>query len=661
MTRIEAERRIGQLREIINDYRYRYHVLDESTMSEAAADSLKHELSQLEAKYPELITPDSPTQRVAGQALDKFTKAKHSEPMISLADVFSEQEISDWIVRIDKLGVVKPQFFVDAKMDGLACALVYENGIFAQAITRGDGHVGEDVTQNVRTIQNIPLSISKKTRTEIRGEIVIFKNDFDALNQKQVQKDLPKFANPRNLAAGTIRQLDPSVAASRPLRFIAYDIIGDDIESNFDMSQKLTEFKFQTSGRQKLLASLSQIMKFLDQLNQDREGLPFGTDGAVIKIDNRRDFKRLGIVGKAPRAAVAFKFPAEEATTVVRDIVLSLGRTGVATPIAILDPVIVAGSTVQAASLHNADEIARLDLRIGDTVIIYKAGDIIPQVKQVLPELRRQDSSVFNFESALKIQYPELEFERPVGEVAYRLKNATSGQVLKRSLEYFASKPTLDIEGLGEKNVAALIDAGLVKTIPDIYGIKSEDVAKLERFADISAGKLVKNIQAKKTPSLAKFLAALGIRHVGTRTAEDLAKEFTTLAKVQQASRQELLTIEGVGEIVAESVLAWFAEEENIKMLEDFERLGVIPQDYVAMSGKLSGLSFVVTGTLESMSRNEAEERIRALAGDFQKSITKNTSYLVVGENVGKSKLEKAQKLGVKTINEKEFFSLIQD
>ena len=438
MTKIEAEKRIIKLRELINDYRYHYHVLDESTMSEAAADSLKHELSMLEAEYPDLITPDSPTQRVAGKPLDKFTKVKHEKRMISLADVFSEEEIKDWIARNEKLipGGKIEEFFTDIKMDGLACSLKYRDGVFYQAVTRGDGLVGEDVTQNVKTIENIPLKIKELEDVEVRGEIVIFKKDFDRLNEFQRKNGEAEFANPRNLAAGSIRQLDPRVAASRPLKFIAYDLVSPDSLTWQEAYERLRAYGFQTSNEDRVFKAgeKSELFKYIAELDEYRKTLPFNTDGMVIKINNRAVYDKLGIVGKTPRGAVAFKFPAEESTTVVRDIVISIGRTGAATPVAILDPVQVAGTTVRHASLHNADEIARLDLRIGDTVIIYKAGDIIPQVKEVLVSLRPEGTVAFDYEEALRRQYPELEFVRPVGEVVYRVKGESSDFILKRAI-----------------------------------------------------------------------------------------------------------------------------------------------------------------------------------------------------------------------------------
>ena len=655
----DVRERVDKLRALINDYRYHYHVLDESIMSEAAADSLKHELAQLEEKYPELITPDSPTQRVAGQALDKFQKVTHSERMISLADVFSEAEVRDWLDRIAKLGAINPELFVDIKMDGLAMSLIYEDGLLKQAVTRGDGKVGEDVTMNVRTIENVPLSIAQKEHTEVRGEVVIFKADFDKLNEAQRAAGKPEFANPRNLAAGSIRQLDPKVAASRPLKFMAYDMVAPNLPKNSEVYERLRELGFRISGQQHIYNNLRDTMDFINSLNETRQNLPFGTDGAVIKVNDRKVYQALGIVGKTPRAAIAFKYPAEEVATTVKDIVISIGRTGAATPVAVFDPVQVAGSTVRHASLHNADEIARLDIRIGDTVIIYKAGDIIPQVNRVLTELRPSDSKPFDYLEALHEQYPELEFERPAGEVVYRVKGSNAGEMLKRAVEYYASKPALNIEGLGEKNVVALIDAGLVGSIADLYTLTAGQVEALDRFAEISAHKLVDNIQASKNPPLAKFITAIGIRHIGTQTAIDLAAHFKSFDALRDATESELIEMPGIGKIVAESILAFFADEDNLALLDKLKELGVEPVYQDTSGGKLNGLSFVVTGTLDSMGRDAAAEKIRALGGEFHSSVVKTTTYLVAGHNTGKSKLEKAAKYGTEVIDEAKFLELL--
>ena len=664
MEKQEAEKRILKLRELINDYRYHYHVLDESIMSEAAADSLKHELSLLEEKYPDLITPDSPTQRVAGRPLDKFEKVTHERRMISLADVFSTEEVREWVSRNYKLVPAKTKFeyFTDIKMDGLAMSLHYRNGILERAVTRGDGLVGEDVTMNVRTIENIPLKLRGKNIPEIveaRGEVVIFKEAFEKLNEEQKKKGEKPFANPRNLAAGSIRQLDPKIAASRPLRFMAYDLIAPNEKTHHDAYERLREFGFQTSKQDKVFENIEDVFKEIERLGETRGSLPFGTDGMVIKINDREIYDKLGIIGKTPRAAVAFKYPAEESTTKVRDIVIQIGRTGAATPVAIFDPVQVAGSTVRHATLHNADEIARLDLRIGDTVIIYKAGDIIPQVKEVLTTLREEGSEPFDYKKALKEQYPDLEFYRPEGEVVYRVKGLTSDLILKRGIEYYASKPALNIEGLGEKNVVALVDSGLVKSISDLYRLDVNKVKQLERFAELSAKNLVDAINASKTMPLAKFITALGIRHVGAQTAVSLANHFGSIEKLRDATEDDLLEINDIGKVVAESILAYFSDEDNLKQLDELKELGMNPTFEDPNKLPLNGKSYIITGTLQSMGREEAEDKLRAKGATITSSVVKTTTALIAGEKPGKGKTDKAEKLGIPTISETEFLKLI--
>ena len=665
INKAEAAARIEKLRELINDYRYHYHVLDESIMSEAAADSLKHELSKLEEQFPELITPDSPTQRVAGKPLDKFTKVHHEKRMISLADVFSEEEIKDWITRNEKLipgGRIK-EFFTDIKMDGLACALKYKDGLFVQAVTRGDGLIGEDVTLNVRTIQNIPLKIEEKSDVEVRGEIILFKKDFEEIQEKQRKMGEKEFANPRNLAAGTIRQLDPKIAASRNLKFIAYDLVTPNLPTHSEAYEKLRELGFRTSNEDRVFPAnnLKDLFTYIKNLDDYRKGLLFNTDGMVIKINDRAIYDKLGIIGKTPRGAVAFKFPAEESTTKVRDIVISIGRTGAATPVAILDPVEVAGSTVRHASLHNADEIARLDVRIGDTVIVYKAGDIIPQIKEVLTSLRPEGTKPFNYELALKEQYPDLSFVRPEGEVVYRVKGETSDFILKRSIEYYASKPALNIEGLGEKNVALLVDSGLVKSLPDLYRLTKAKISSLERFAELSAQKLIDNLEKSKTPPLNKFITALGIRHVGAQTAILLANKFGTIDNLRNAEKDSLLEIPDIGEVVAESILAFFADEDNLKMLDELKELGMNPVFDDLSKAPLSGKSYIISGTLEKFGREEAEDKLRALGATVTSSVTKTTTALILGAKPGASKLKKASSLNIPTMNEDEFLNLVRE
>ena len=634
-------------------------------MSEAAADSLKHELSQLEEQYPEFITPDSPTQRVAGKPLDKFQKVTHASRMISLADVFSESEIRDWVARNYKLvdRGTEFTFFTDIKMDGLAMSLHYENGIFQQAVTRGDGLVGEDVTMNVKTIQNIPLKLNLDNppeHLEVRGEVIIFKQDFEKLNQMQAKLGEKPFANPRNLAAGTIRQLDPRIAASRPLRFMAYDLVTPDLPTHQEAYVFLRQIGFQISGQDHVYTHLNEVFAEIKHLGQVRGDFLFNTDGMVIKINDRKIYSELGIVGKTPRAAVAFKYPAEESTSKVRDIVISIGRTGAATPVAILDPVEIAGSTVRHATLHNSDEIAKLDIRIGDTVIVYKAGDIIPKVKEVLFTLRPEGTEPFDYEKALKNQYPELEFERPDGEVVYRVKGQDSDFILRRNLEYFASKQALNIEGLGEKNVNLLVDAGLLKSLVDLYRLQKSDLIKLERFGELSATKLLNAIEGTKKAPLAKFITALGIRHVGAQTAVALADAFQSLETLRDATEEELLKIPDIGLTVSESILAYFADEDNLNQLDDFASLGVYPVYVNHDNDPLKGQSFVVTGTLTDMGREEAEDLLREKGATVTSSVTKNTTALIAGAKPGASKVTKAEKIGIKIISEAEFRELIK-
>lgn len=671
MNKAQATERIDKLKRLINDYRYHYHVLDESTMSEAAADSLKHELALLESEYPELLTEDSPTQRVAGEPLSKFTQVSHSSRMLSLNDVFNKEEVMAWVNRIQKLRPSEAfDYFADIKMDGLACALIYEDGRLTRAITRGNGFIGEDVTSNVRTIENVPIELRQSEgfsdllsgTTEVRGEIIMLKSDFAALNEQRATEGKPLFANPRNLAAGTIRQLDPALAAARPLRFRAYDMKRSnptELPTNDYVYEALRAIGISANSQARKFDSIDEVIKFADKWDKDRHDLPFNTDGLVIKLNNRALFEDLGVVGKAPRAAIAYKYAAEEATTIVKDIILSIGRTGTANPVAVFEPVVVAGSTVQHATLHNADEVARKDIRVGDTVIIYKAGDIIPQVLKVLTELRPAKTKPFDMEAELKRQYPELDFERVAGEAAYRMKNVSGPLLLKRALEHFASKGAMDIDTLGEKNVAALVDAGLVNTLADIYALTEEQVLTVDRFAKLSAQKLVGGIQATKQPPLARFIYGLGIRHVGSQTALDLADAFGSLPDLANASLETLQAVEGIGKVVAESILAWFADPDNAKLLDKFNELGVEPVHVRHDSGPLKDKKFVITGSLDSMSRDQAAEKIRSLGGVFQSTLGKDTTHLVVGGNVGAAKLAKAAKYGTTQISEDDLLKMI--
>lgn len=662
--------RAAKLRELINEYRYNYHVLNKSIMSEAAADSLKHELSQIEDKHPELITPDSPTQRVAGEPLPQFKKIQHRSRMLSLNDVFNEDEFMAWVRRIQKLsGREEIEFFMDVKMDGLACALVYEDGVLVQGVTRGDGFTGEDVTANIRTIESIPLRLRKSSgyelflngRTEIRGEIVMYKEQFKKLNDAREKEGQPKFANPRNLAAGTIRQLDPKLVAARPLQFHAYDLLRDnpdELPSNDFIYRSVRELGLIANSIAKTAKKPKDVIAFAKKWEEKRKELPFNTDGLVVKINDKKLYQRLGVVGKAPRGAVAYKYPAEQATTKVKDIFVSIGRTGSATPVAMLEPVVVAGSTVQMATLHNEGEVHRKDIRIGDTVIVQKAGDVIPEVVEPLVKLRNGTEKKFIMPKKCPDCGTKL-VKTKADDAVWRCPNNACPSRAWKQIQHYASKDAVDIEGMGEKNVIALIKAELIKDAADIYKIKKEDLLKLERFADISAAKLAKAIQEKKNPPLPRFIYGLGIRHVGVQTAIDLAARFKTLNNLSDSTIDELAEVEGIGEVVAEAIIEWFEEPRNKKLLEKFERFGVQPESAKEIEGPLSGKYLVVTGSLDSMSREEAAERIRSLGGTFQSSVGKETDYLVVGANVGENKLKKARQLGTKQIGEGAFLKLI--
>lgn len=667
----QAEKRLTQIKNLLNQYAYEYYVEDNPSVSDEIYDGLMRELKQIESKYPELVDENSPTQRVGGKLLGGFKKIQHNTRMLSLNDVFGREDIQAWIKRTEKLlpKQVRHEFFVDIKMDGLACALVYMDGVFTQAITRGDSFVGEDVTANVKTIKNVPLELRRTKkfkefltgRTEIRGEIVMLKKDFERLNNLRKKEGLSEYANPRNLAAGTIRQLDPGLVASRPLFFRAYDILRDDkveIKTHKDAYEAIRALGITTNKQASIFENLEDVMKFVDMWEEKRKDLSFATDGLVIKINNRKIYDDLGVVGKQPRGAVAYKYEAEKATALIKDIVISIGRTGAATPVAIFDPVKVAGTTVQHASLHNSDEIERKDIRIGDTVVVFKAGDIIPQVESVIKKLRPKSAKKFNFEKELRRQYPEFTFVRPANEAVYRIKGASGSLLLKRSLEHFASKGALDIGTLGEKNVVALIDAGLVSDLADIYQLKKDDLLKLDRFADISAQKLVDAINEKTNPKLYRFIYGLGIRHVGSQTAIDLSNKFGSLEKLANASLEDLQHVEGVGQKVAESIIAWFADPDNNKLLDKFNALGVMPYHNAPSKKIFIGKNFAITGSLTSMKRDEASEIIRDFGGSFQSSVTKDTDYLVAGENVGENKLKKAKEYGIEIINEQEFKNL---
>ena len=593
--------------------------------------------------------------------------------MLSLNDVFSETELEVWADRMKKLAPdAELEFLVDIKMDGLACSIVYIDGAYAQAVTRGDGSIGEDVTENIRTLDSVPLRLKEndenrsflKGRTEIRGEVIMYKKDFEDLNKKRLEAGLPTFANPRNLAAGTIRQLDPKLVKERLLRFRAYDLLVDPpsrVASHEFAYKTLRGLGFginkPTFEDSYVAKNISQVMTAVKKWETARLDLPFNTDGLVIKINDRELYSRLGVAGKAPRAAVAYKYPAEQSTTKVKDIFISIGRTGAATPVAMLEPVVVSGSTVQMATLHNEGEVRRKDIRIGDTVIIQKAGDVIPEVVEPLKKLRSGREQIFKMPQKCPECNTKL-IKSKEDDAVWRCPNPHCPARVQNQIQHFASKSALDIEGLGEKNVAALLDAKLISDAADIYKLTKEDVLKLDRFAEISAHKLIYAITQKKNPALSRFVYALGIRHVGAQTAVDLVNHFRSLDMLSKASIDQLNEVEGVGVVVAESVVAWFAEPTNQKLLQKFKQYGVEPETMKAIGKKLAAQKFAITGSL-SIDREVAAERIREQGGVFQSSVGKETDYLVVGNNVGNNKLQNAKKLGVKQINEQQLNELL--
>ncbi len=654
---------------LLNTYAHEYYTLDNPSVSDAVYDSLFAELKEFESDNPDQIAAESPTQRVGTQPLEKFEKFTHRVRMISLLDCFSTEEAEAWLGRIAKLdpAVNSSEFMVDSKKDGLACALHYEDGLLVRAVTRGDGTTGEVVTDNIKTIKTVPIRLPSDHPfstgyTEVRGEIVLNKSDFEKINEDRIAEDEEPYKNPRNLAAGTIRQLDPRLVASRPLRFHAYDLLREDtaeVETNAQAYRDMHDLGFYIGDQAHVEKSLEDVLRYAKEFESQREDLPFLTDGLVVKINDRGLYDSLGSVGKNPRGAFAFKYPAEEAVTVVKDIVISIGRTGAATPVAVFDPVTVAGTTVQHASLHNADEIERKDIRIGDTVVIYKAGDIIPQVEKVVMELRPAMAKRFHYETELSRQYPDLEFTRPEGEAVYRVKGSSGPVLLKKNLEHYASKGALDIDGLGEKNVVALVDAGLVHDIADLYTLQFDQVVELERFAELSAKNLISAIADKREPELAKFIFGLGIRHVGAQTAVDLANHYKNFDNLGTATYEDLKSVDGIGEIVAESILAWFVDDDNLALVAKLRQINVWPKTVKTVGGALTGKSFVITGTLESMSRDEAADKIRALGGTFQSSVSKGTTYLVMGAKAGQSKADKAGRVGTEVIDETQLIKLL--
>jgi len=674
MDKAEAQKRIAKLREVINRHRYLYHVLDHQEISDAALDSLKHELKTLEDEFPGLITADSPTQRVGGEPLKEFKKIRHRTPMLSLEDVFSAEEAEGWISRNAK---IEPEaksagLFAELKFDGLALSLIYRNGILESAATRGDGRTGEDVTQNAKTIEAIPLKLEvrgeladkfgKKSKNmirrgliEVRGEVIISKKNFEKINSEQRKAGKQVYANPRNLAAGSVRQLDPAVTKERRLDFHAYGLLADlGQKKHSEEHEILNALGFKTDSKAGEIKNLKELLSFHEKISQKRQDLNFEADGIVVSIDENWLFGRLGVVGKAPRGAIAFKFAAKEATTIIEDILVQVGRTGAITPVAKLKPVLIAGVTVSRATLHNADEIKRLDVRIGDTVIVGRAGDVIPDIKKVIKELRPRSSKEFRMPKNCPVCGHELKKDG----VILRCVNLKCQARHRESLYHFASRQAFDIDGLGSGIIDALLDNGLIRDAADLFELKEGDIKSLERFGEKSAENLVKAIQARKRVDLSRFLLGLGILHVGEETAADLSENFGGIEKIRKAGLEELEAVPNIGEVVAKSVYGWFRDERNKEFLEKLLRRVEIKNPLKKAGGRLKGKTFVLTGSLYSMSRDEAKSRVRVLGGRASESVSRDTDFVVAGDEPG-SKYEKAKKLGVKVIDEKEFLKML--
>ena len=672
MDKQQAKERIEKLKKIINHHRYLYHVLDKPEISDAALDSLKHELKELEEKFPEFITPDSPTQRVGGRALEGFKKVRHSRPMLSLEDIFEEKEFDDWVERIKKLLGISdfPELFGELKFDGLAISLLYKNGVLLRGATRGNGAVGEDITQNIKTIEAIPLrlefcrnlAIGKPTwlsdsLVEVRGEAIMTRQAFEEINKAQGEKGGQIYANPRNLTAGSLRQIDPKITASRKIDFHAYGLITDlGQKKHSDEHEILKDLGFKTDAFSKICRSLGEVFELRKKIIAQRPKLKCDIDGIVFSVNDNSLFRKLGAVGKAPRGSVAFKFAAKEATAKVKDIIIQVGRTGVLTPVAILEPVKISGVTVSRATLHNKDEIKRLGLKIGDTVIVSRAGDVIPDIRKTLKELRTGKEKTFKMPNKCPVCAKAVYYDKK--GIILRCRNLKCPMRQRAHLKHFASKSAFDIEGLGPKSINLLLDQGLIQDSADIFDLREGDLMPLERFGEKSAQNLVSAIRLKKSVPLSRFIIGLGILHVGEETAEDLALHFGSLEKLARASKEELELIPNIGGVVAESIYNWFCQPYNKKLLNKLQaRLKI--QSPKLRSQKLRGKTFVLTGTLDSLSREEAKQKIRSLAGRASESISKEIDYLVAGEEPG-SKLDKAKKLGVKIINEKEFLELLK-
>lgn len=661
-------KRIKELRDQIHYHNYRYYVLDDPVISDAEFDRLMQELLRLEEEYPELVTPDSPTQRIGAEPLEKFESVPHRIPMLSLENAFSEAEAREFDERLKRFLKTDEEFdyVVEPKMDGCAVELVYERGRLTVGSTRGDGYRGENVTQNLRTIHTIPLQLLTLEEPapellEVRGEVYMDIEEFKKLNQERLARGEPPFANPRNAAAGSLRQLDPKVTASRPLFIYCYgvgEVRGRTFESQWELLQTFKRWGIRVNPLIERCRGIEPAIAYHHRLEHQRHGLSYETDGVVIKVDSLELQERLGTKTRSPRWALAYKFAATQATTRVRAIVVNVGRTGAVTPMAVMDPVEVGGVTVSRATLHNEDEVARKDVRVGDAVLIQRAGDVIPEVVKVIKEERPPDAQPFKMPSRCPVCGTPL--VRPPGEAVTRCPNPDCQGALRRSILHFASKGAMDIDGLGEKIIDQLLEEGLIEKVSDLYRLTDGDLIPLERFAEKSAANLVTAIQHSKKVPLARFINALGIRYVGEATAQLLAQHFGSLEELARADEEELLQVEGIGPQVARAIREYFQNPKNQELLRELQELGVKPLPPVKPpETPLAGKTFVFTGGLEHFSREEAKALVIARGGKVSSSVSAKTDYVVVGAEPG-SKFAKAKELGVTILDEAAFRDLIQ-
>jgi DNA ligase (NAD+) len=669
MERQDAERQIEQLRQQLQYHNYRYHVLDDPRITDAEYDQLMRRLQELEAAFPELIRPDSPTQRVGATPLEAFGTVLHSLPMLSLDNAFSAEEVRDFDARIRRqLGQSdRIDYVAEPKIDGLAVELVYVDGLFVQGSTRGNGVRGEDITQNLRTIKTIPLRLIAVAhdplpqRLEVRGEVYMTKRDFQRLNARREEEGEPTFANPRNASAGALRQLDPRITAGRPLAMFCYGVGGVEgitFQTHWDVLQRLARWGFSINPHSERCQGIEAALAYYERLSQQREELPYEIDGVVIKVNALALQEALGTRSRSPRWALAYKFEPKQAVTRVKEIAVQVGRTGALTPVALLEPVQVAGVEVSRASLHNPDEVARKDVRAGDWVMVQRAGDVIPEIVEVLKERRTGEEKPFEMPTHCPICKSGV--VRLEDEVVPRCVGLSCPAKLKESIVHFASKRAMDIEGLGDKTVDQLVERGLVKDIGDLYGLTKDDMLKLDRLADKSASNLIAAIERSKQTTLPRFLYALGIRHVGEHVADVLAREYSDWQALQHAGYEELQGIHEIGPRIAQSIVAFFQDTGNQGVLEKLHRGGVCatPLQRPAVDQSLRGKTLVFTGELQTYTRAEAKRLVEARGGRVTSSVSRSTSYVVAGADAG-SKLDQAHKFGLSVLTEDEFQALL--